>query len=171
METWDAITSRRNVRKFTDEHIPDGDIDRILEAARRAPSSKNWQPWDFVAVTDRDQLADLAGVGRYADYLGGAAAAIALVVRDFEEASERETAFFDLGQASISIMLGAVDLGIASGHAAVFDQDAARRVLGLPGDRVCPYVVALGYPAARPLKPVERPNRRSFDDVVHRHRW
>ena len=62
METWDAITSRRNVRSFADRPIPPADLDRILEAGRRAPSSQNWQPWDFVLVTDRQQLGELAKV-------------------------------------------------------------------------------------------------------------
>ncbi len=57
METWDAITARRNVRQFTDRPIPDADLDRILEAGRIAPSSQNNQPWDFVVVTDPDMLA------------------------------------------------------------------------------------------------------------------
>ena len=59
METWDAITARRNVREFTDRPISDVNLDRILEAGRRAPSSKNWQPWDFVLVTDRRVLGEL----------------------------------------------------------------------------------------------------------------
>ena len=44
MQTWDAITSRRNVRSFADRPIPPADLDRILEAGRRSPSSQNWQP-------------------------------------------------------------------------------------------------------------------------------
>ena len=56
METWDAIRSRRNVRRYTAEPLPPDHLDQILEAGRRAPSSRNWQPWDFVVVTDRDQL-------------------------------------------------------------------------------------------------------------------
>ena len=56
METWDAISSRRNVRAFADRPIADEDLDRILEAARRTPSSSNQQRWDFVVCTDREQL-------------------------------------------------------------------------------------------------------------------
>jgi len=44
MQTWDAITSRRNVRSFADRPIPAAELDQILEAGRRAPSSQNWQP-------------------------------------------------------------------------------------------------------------------------------
>jgi nitroreductase len=61
MQTWDAITSRRNVRSFADRPIPAAELDQILEAGRRAPSSQNWQPWDFIVVTDRGQLRELLG--------------------------------------------------------------------------------------------------------------
>jgi nitroreductase len=71
----------------------------------------------------------------------------------------------------MAMALAAADLGVGSGHSAVGDQEMARRVLGLPEDRVCAYLLALGYPADRPLRPIERPDRRDFDDVVHRGRW
>jgi nitroreductase len=80
METWDAITSRRNVREFEDRPLPGEHLERILEAGRRAPSSRNWQPWDFVVVTDRDQLTELAKVWRGAGHVAGSAATIALIL-------------------------------------------------------------------------------------------
>jgi nitroreductase len=171
METWDAITSRRNVRSFVDRPIPDGDLDRILEAGRRAPSSQNWQPWDFVAVTDRDELKELANVGPGAGHVAHAAAAVALVLPEFEERRERERARYDAGQATMAMMIAAADLGIGSGHAGVPNQDEARRVLGLPDDRLVAYVIDFGYPADRPLRPIRNPDRRPFDEVVHRGRW
>ena len=61
MQTWEAITSRRNVRSFTSQPIPAEHLEQILEAGRRSPSSQNWQPWDFILVTDRHQLRELAG--------------------------------------------------------------------------------------------------------------
>ena len=67
--------------------------------------------------------------------------------------------------------LAATDLGIGSGHAAVADQDLARQILGFPADRFCAYLIALGYPAGRPLTPIQNPRRRTFDEVVHRGRW
>src|SRR5690349_24831025 len=74
MQTWEAITSRRNVRSFADRPIPAADLDQILEAGRRSPSSQNWQPWDFILVTDRAKLRDLAQVWRAARDLAGAGA-------------------------------------------------------------------------------------------------
>jgi len=170
METWDAIRSRRDVRVFAERPIDDGDLDRILEAGRRSPSSRNTQPWDFVVVTDREQLAELATVWQGAGHVAGSAATVAVVAPAAEEAT-RATVFFDLGQAVFSMMVAAADLGIGSGHAVVADQELARRVLGLPEDRICAHLVPLGYPAERPLRPLSRPDRRPFDEVVHRGRW
>jgi len=79
MQTWEAITSRRNVRSFTDRRVPAADLDQILEAGRRSPSSQNWQPWDFIVVTDREQLRELARVWRGAGHVAGSAATIVVV--------------------------------------------------------------------------------------------
>ncbi|MGZ4175882.1 MAG: nitroreductase family protein [Solirubrobacteraceae bacterium] len=171
METWDAITSRRNVREFTDRPIGAEDLDRILEAGRRAPSSRNWQPWDFIVVTDRAQLTALAGVWRGGGHIAHSAATVVVVLPDLDDASQRERAAFDTGQATVQMMITAADLGIGSGHSAVGDQDAARAILGFPEDRSAYIMVDFGYPADRPLRPIRRPNRRPFDEVVHRGRW
>jgi nitroreductase len=171
METWDAIASRRNVRSFQPRPLPDGARERILEAGWRAPSSRNWQPWDFVVVTDRDQLARLAQVWRFGAHIADSAATVALVLPAGLDSGERETAYYDLGHATMAMMIAAADLGIGSGHSAVGDQDLAREVLGLPADRFAAYLADFGYPADRPLKPIRRPNRRPFDEVVHRGRW
>ena len=71
MQTWDAIATRRNVRSFADRPIAAADLDRILEAGRRSPSSQNWQPWGFILVTDREQL----GKDELGEYLGALSAA------------------------------------------------------------------------------------------------
>jgi nitroreductase len=172
METWDAISSRRNVRAFNDEPVPDDALRRILEAGWRAPSSRNWQPWDFVVVTDRAQLEELSKVWQGGGHIAHAAAAIGLVIDDFEVGSrDREIAAYDLGQATLQMMVTAADLGIGSGHSAVGDQDLARQILGFPEGKILKYVIDFGYPADRPLKPIRNPNRRPFDEVVHRGRW
>jgi nitroreductase len=171
VETWDAIRSRRNVRSFADRAIEAADLDRILEAGRRTPSSMYQQAWDLVVCTDRAQRRNLAMVWRYAAHVADAAATIALLAPAGGDASTRETIQYDLGQMTMSIMLAAADLGIGSGHAAVGDQDLARRILGFPTDRTCEWLIALGYPADRPLTPIAQPNRRPLDDLVHHERW
>jgi nitroreductase len=171
MDTWDAITSRRDVREFQDRPLADDELDRILEAGRRAPSSRNWQPWDFVVVTDREQLGQLAKVWRGAGHVASSAATIALILPQSDDAGERERAQYDIGQATMAMQLAAANLGIGTGHSAVGDQDQARRVLGFPEDRYAAYLIPVGYPADRPLRPILKPDRRPFAEVVHRGRW
>ena len=171
MNTWDALRSRRNVRQYTDDPIAPTDLDRILEAGRRSPSARNRQWWDLVVCTDRQQLSELAGVWQGATHIAGAAAAVAVIVADIDDTQTRETRQYDLGQLTMSMMLAATDLGIGSAHAASRDQDLARRILGFPDDRICAWLIGLGYPADRPLTPVKNPDRRPLDDVVHRGNW
>jgi nitroreductase len=71
----------------------------------------------------------------------------------------------------MSVMLAAADQGIGSCHAAIGEQALAREILGVPEDHECMWLIALGYPADRPLEPIERPDRRGLDEVVHRDRW
>jgi nitroreductase len=171
VETWDAIRSRRNVRSYRERAIAPQDLDRILEAARRTPSAGNQQAWDFVVCTDPEQLAQLARVGPAAGHVAGSAATIALVAPTSEDAQTHDLVQFDLGQATMSGMLAAADLGIGSAHAGVGDQELVRRLLGVPEDRFCAVLITLGVPADRPLTPIQRPDRRPFSDVVHRGHW
>jgi nitroreductase len=171
METWDAIRARRNVRAFTDEALTDAEIDQILEAGRRTPSAGNSQPWDLVVVTDRAKLVKLAEVWRGARHVATSAATIAIVTPIVDD--ERQAGFvdYDLGQLTIQMMIAAADLGIGSGHTAVRDQDLFRQLLGIPDGYRGAAMIALGRPADRPLTPLTRPDRRPFDDVVHREAW
>ena len=171
VETWDAIRARRNVRSYQERAIAPEDLDQILEAGRRTPSAGNQQAWDFVVCTDREQLAQLAKVWRSGGHVARSAATIALVAPNPDDARSRDLIQYDLGQATMSIMLAAADLGIGSAHAGVHDQDLARRLLGFPEDRFCAVLITLGTPADRPLTPIQQPERRPFDDVVHRGHW
>lgn len=171
METWDAIASRRNVRQFVDRPLPDEALDRILEAGRRAPSSRNTQPWDFIVVTDREQLGELAKVWRGGGHVADSAATIAVIARATDDPQVRARTQFDIGQATMAMLIMAADLGVGSGHSAVADQELARNVLGFPEDRYAAFLLDLGYPADRPLKPIAKPARRPFDEVVHRGHW
>jgi nitroreductase len=171
METWDAITARRNVRSYDDRSIAPEHLERILEAGRRAPSASNRQKWDFVLVTDPAQLRELSTVWVGAGHLARAKAAIVLVLPEPESERYRTIDQYDLGQATMAMLLAATDLGIGSGHSAVGDQEACRCIVDAPADHLCAYMIALGYPADRPLRPLVKIDRRPFDEVVHRDKW
>lgn len=171
METWDVIRSRRNVRRYEDRSIGDAELERILEAGRRTPSSRNQQRWDFVVVTEDDRLERLSRVWRGAGHIADSAATIALIAPVEADQRVRESIQYDLGQVTMSIMLAAADLGVGSGHSSVHDQDLAREILQLPEDRFCAWLIGLGYPAERPLQPIEQPDRRTLDSLVHEETW
>ncbi len=171
METWDAIRARRNVRTYTDQPISDEDLDRILEAGWRAPSASNRQRWEFVLITDKAQLEALGGVWQGARHIPGAQAAIVLLLPEPSEERFITLDRYDLGQATYAMLLAATDLGIGSAHSSIGDQDKAREILGFPDGYIAAYMIGLGYPADRPLRPIVKPDRRPFAEVVHRGGW
>lgn len=172
METWHAINSVRVIRDFADRPLSAEHETRILNAARRTGSSKNEQTWAFIVIHDRDHLRELTGVGRYADHLAGAAMAVALVSPD-ETAGWRNTRMWDLGRAAQNMILAAWELGIGSAPATVFEHDLAGRLLGLPADRRCNYLLSFGYPTnpSDLSEPNKRGGRKSLEAVLHEERW
>lgn len=171
METWDAIRARRNVRSYKPGPVPEDHLARIAEAGWRAPSASNRQHWDFIVVTDRDRLAELATVWQGARHIAEAPAAIALILPEPADDRTRILDQYDLGQATYAMMLAAADLGIGTGHSSIGDQEKARAILGVPGNHQVAYLLGIGYPAGRPLRPITRPNRRPLHEVVHEQRW
>jgi nitroreductase len=171
VETQDAIRARRNVRSYRPDPVPEADLDTIGAAAWLAPSASNRQHRIAIIVTDRDQLKALSKVWRGAGHIANAPAAVALVVPHSEDERTRLVDYFDLGQAMYAMTVAAADLGIGSGHASVGDQDAARAILGVPADHDVAFLLGLGYPADRPLKPLVKPDRLPVDQVVRHGRW
>ena len=171
METWDAITARRATREYAKTPLSESDLERILEAGRRAPSSRNDQRWDFILIRDHGQLEKVSHVWQGAGHIANAAAAIGLVAPFSDDPRLAASINYDLGQAAMSMMIAAADLGIGSRTASVHDYELASDVLGLPDDRRLTWLLGLGYPGDRPLKPIKNPARRPLSEVVHHDRW
>jgi nitroreductase len=173
VDVWTAVSTKRAIRDFADRPIEDDRLHRILDAGRRAGSSKNLQRWEFVVCRERGHLAELAVVGPWAGHLAGAAAGIALVTPDPAAADAPLSVMFDLGQAAENMMLVAWQMGIGSVPATVYEHDLARRLLGYPADRYCEYILSFGYPAnpADLTAPLRAGGRKSLDDIVHWERW
>ena len=173
MTAWDAIRTKRAIRRFADRPLAPDTVERILRAGRRAGSSKNSQRWDFIVVRDRGRLTELAAVGPYAGHLAGAALGIALVTPDPRAKGQPLAIMFDLGQAAENMMLVAWELGIGSVPATVYQQDLARQILAYPATSWCEYIVSFGYPAdpAEMSAPLRPGGRRPLSEIVHEERW
>lgn len=97
MNVSEAIRLKRAVRKFTPEPLPDETVRAILNAGRRAQSSKNTQPWHFVAIRDKATLEGLSQCGDWATHLAGAALGVAILTPD---PTDKFQIMFDAGQAT-----------------------------------------------------------------------
>lgn len=166
MEIWAAIDTVRVVRDFDPRPLEPEHLERILHAARRTASSKNRQDWAFIVCRDRAHLEELSKVGDYAGHLAGATIAVALV-------GPKQRDRWDLGRAAQNMVLAAWDLGIGSVPATVYDHPLASRLLGLPDDQECAYLLSFGYPAdpSELTRPKRAGGRKTLDEVVHEERW
>jgi nitroreductase len=171
--TWEAIDSIRTVRSFADRPLEAAAVTRILNAGRRAGSSKNLQRWAFVVCRDREHLRQLAVLGPWAGHVAGAAMAVALVVPDPRAPGAPLSVTFDLGRAAQNMVLAAWELGIGSVPATIYEHDRARELLGYPADMRCEYLLSFGYPADEAvLTAPNRPGgRKALADLVHEERW
>jgi len=171
METRDAIKSRRKVESYAARPIPETVLEQILEAGRRSPSSRNQQRWAFVLVEIRETLERLSHVWKGAAHIANSAATVAVVAPPSSDPKLIASINFDLGQAMMSMQIAATDLGVGTRHASVEDWELGAEILGLPPEWRLSWMMGLGYPGDRDLKPIENPDRKPFDEVVHRDRW
>ena len=172
MDTTTAIRTLRVIRQYKPQPLTEDEVRAIADAARKTGSSKNTQRWDFITVRDPEALKRLSGVTIYAKHLPYAGAAIALIV-DAPDPDHARSVLWDLGRAAQNIALVAWDMGIGSCPITVQDFDLAADVLGLPADKQCQYIMALGWPADPDdlSRPPQAGGRKSYDEVVHKERW
>jgi len=171
MDVNEAIRAKRAVRRFQQQPLPADAVRAILNAGRHAQSSKNTQPWQFVAVTDKAVLGQLAQTGDFAGHLAGAALGVVFAVAD--QPDRREWLMFDLGQAASYMQLAAWELGIGSAIATIYHPEQAQRILGVPDAFRCDVALSFGYPVA-PEDMTAAPRsggRKPLDELVHHERW
>ena len=166
MDISEAIRTKRAVREFRKDPLPEKDVRAILNAGRRAQSSKNRQGWRFIAVQDRETLRELSKMGTFAGHLAGAALGVLILTPPPEKFYG---ALFDAGQAAAYMQLAAWELGIASCLATLHKPDRAYELLGIPEEWQVLMEISFGYPAKgkglhfRPL----RGGRKGFDEIVN----
>lgn len=158
---WDAIYQRRSVRKFKADPVPRELVEQVLHAGIWAPSSCNYQMWDFVAVDDPAVNAELAALS---SQMGNAP--VNIIVSYGRDFSEEAWANIQSASAAIENMsLAAHVLGLGTFWITqTGDREKVRAVVGLPEDRLVIAVLALGYPKVSPKK---GPKRRPLREVAH----
>jgi len=170
MNVTEAIRTKRAVRQFQDKPLPEEAVGVILNAGRRAQSSKNTQPWQFIAILDRETLKALGTCGTYAGHLAGAALGVAILT---PYPDEKFQTLFDAGQAAAYMQLAAWELGAGSCLASIYEPEKARGILGFPPEWQLHICLSFGYPAqAEQLSaPPKKGGRRPLEEITHWDKW
>ena len=164
MDLYEAIRSRYSVRKYQDKPVEQDKLDRILEAARLAPSGSNRQPWKFVVVRDAETRKQMAEACNGQAFVGQAPVVIAALGLMPERTMSCGVPGdpVDVAIALEHIALAATAEGLGTCWIGAFNQDKVRSVLGVPPEVKVIEVMALGYPADEP-----RPkNRKAIEEIV-----
>lgn len=169
MEVWDAIRSKRAVRNFLDKPLDEAHIRRILDAGRRSQSSKNSQPWHFIAVQDKETLKKISQMGDFLGHVAGAALCVVILIPVENERTIWH--FFDTGQSASYMQLAAQEVGVGSCLGTIYKPDEVRDLLGFPDDLQARLLISFGYPAPDQRPGSGKDGRRDFEEVVHWERW
>lgn len=173
MEVLEAIKSRRSIRAFKSQEIPEETINKLIEAACWAPSAGNIQPWEFIIVRNNEIKRRLVEAALGQEFI--AEAPVVIVVCANEERSARgyglrgKTLYCiqDTAAAIQNINLAAYSLGLGTCWIGAFREEEAREALKIPNGIRPVAMIPVGYPNEAP----QPPRRRPIQQVVHYETW
>lgn len=157
MTLYDLITSRRTIRQFKREPIPKDILKKLVNAARLAPSAANLQPLEFIVVDDEEMKDKIFSCLHWAAYIAPegnpkpgkepvAYIVVLINTKIRDRGFERDT-----GAAIENILLTAWAEGIGSCWVISIDRSKVHQVLNIPDHYNIDSVIAMGYPAEKPL--------------------
>lgn len=166
------LARRRMVRRFRSDPVADEVVERLLDAATRAPSAGNRQPWAFVVVRNPKKRKELGRAALGQMWLADAPVSIVACAdrpRSRQRYGERgdRYALIDTAFASLLLLLAVTEEGLGACFVGAFDDAEVARLLKLPSDVQPLAIIPVGHPAETP-KPA---SRRRLADVVHRESW
>ena len=171
MDVSSAIRSRRSVRAFRSDPVPETLLRELVELANWAPSAGNLQARDFIVVRDESTRRRLA---RAADQTELAQAPVVIVVctnaSRISKYGHRGAELFtiqDAAAATENLLLAAHERGLGAVWMGSFEDGAGREILGLPRHARPVTLVALGWPAETPAPPERLP----LEQVLHLGHW
>jgi len=155
------LKTRRSIRIFKPEPVPDDLIFEILDVARFAPSAKNMQPWEFIVVKNKELLENLSRIHRWAKPVSNAPVAI-VVICDKELAPISYQV--DCANAAMYIMLAAHALGLGTVWIQTLrNVKEIQKILNIPSSKIPIAIIAMGWPAEKP----EPKPRKQLKEIVH----
>ncbi len=168
MEVFEAIKKRRSIRKFdSSKKITDKQINKLLEAARWAPSAGNLQSWYFVIIKDQGTKEDIARAALNQDFIAEAPIVIitcADLKRSASRYGQRGISLYAIQDATIAlqnIWLTATEMGLGGVWIGAFDEKDVAKVLSLPNHLRPIAIMPIGYPTESP----GIPSRRSIKEI------
>jgi len=151
----DLIRSRKSIREYKDKPVEPEKLDLIKEVVLRSPSSRNFQPWEFVFVTDKKKIALLSkSKEKGSDFLRSAPVCIVVCA----ERSMSDAWIEDCSIASIFAQLAAQSLGLGScwiqirnrmHNESISAEDYVKEILNIPDNLSVESIIAIGYPAEK----------------------
>jgi nitroreductase len=153
----DLIMSRQSDRKYSDKPIEKEKLERIIEAARMAPSANNEQAWKFIVVTKPELLLKISEAAssklfKMNSFVNQAPVQIILVREKPDFSSKigsviknKDYTLIDIGIASENICLQARAEGLGSCMIGWFDEGMLRKLLGIPRSKRVELIITLGY--------------------------
>ena len=171
MDVYEAIRTRQSVRQYKPDQVPDDVLDRVMDAARLAPSAGNKQPWRFIIVTDDAMREQVAEACNGQNYMAQAPIIIAACGSE-EDAYSAMGGYWnalpvDVAIAFDHLTLAAVAEGLGTCWIGSFTEDEVRRLLGIPDDVTVIALTPLGY---HEVLPAEK-TRKDLAEIVYRERW
>ena len=170
MDLLEAVKSRRSIRAYKKQDLPEGTVEQLLEAATQAPSAGNVQPWAFVVAASADMKKALSGAA-YSQRQVEEAAVVIVVCADEKLAQERYGAkgktlycLQDTAAATQNILLAACSLGLGSCWVGAFKEEEVRKLIRAPSGMRPVAMIPVGSPDEAP----QARDRRPLSEVVHR---
>ncbi len=174
MNCLEALKTRRSVRRFKPDMIPENDLMEILNAGRLAPTAGNFQPWEFIVVKERETIAALREATYDRQELMITPPVVVVVCADpkkSEHYGERGMNYFcliDCANATDYMLLAAHALGYGGCWVGGFSEKAVRKVLGIPDNIRVVSLMPLGKPGEG--EPWDPPKRK-LEDIVRWSKW
>ena len=166
MEVYECVQTRRTVRNFKPDPLPEDLVFRIVQAGRWAPSSSNSQPWHFIVVQNRDTLTALGEIAAQGRFIAQAPLAIAIVM---DNATRPQ---LDAGRAIQQMELVAWSQGVGTCFVGVRAEDQQRQIkemLGIPAEMELITLLPFGYRAEGDTG--SGTPRKPMSEIAHRERF